>query len=211
MAESARYVPSTWKRIFAWLVDRLVIALLFFPFWGFWYLLGESEDVIFVPLWLFGFLILFPMLYEFLFLALFQQTPGQWVWDLWVVPRHHPGARLRWEQAFLRALSGRLCLFFSYAPYALAFFRYDRTHLCDWIAETRVLQAERRHRPPRLRWITGSFLVFIYVSQGFQNALLMADSIDWGSKRVDIQEALDGGSLENLDFFDVGDDSLSAE
>lgn len=205
MMEKARledlHIPSTWKRIGAYFLDQLVIGLLFFPMWGFWYDLMNSEEEVFAPLSLFIFLLLFPLIYESLFLALFQQTPGQWILGLWVVPRHEPGKRLSWVQVFLRALTNRLSLFFSFAPFALAFFRYDRTHLGDWIAETRVLQEGRRPQPPKIRWVLGSLAVLFYVNNGFEQAIYACDSIDWDSRRVDLREAFaPGGGFDGIDF-----------
>ncbi len=199
------YLPSTWKRCFAFAFDQFVMILLYFPLWGFWYeMMTSDEEVIYVPLSVYAFFLLFPFFYEFIFLFLFQQTPGKWVFGLWVVSPSDPARPLTWVQAFLRALVGRFSLFFSWAPYALVFFTYDRRHLVDWVAETRVLQDTPRARPPKIRWIVGIILVLFYVSEGFEHAMYTWDSIDWDSGRVDLQEAFGENAFDwvNLDFED---------
>lgn len=71
------------------------------------------------------------------------------------------GGPLEPIQALLRVLADELSVFFAFAPRALVYFRWDRTHLSDWIAETRVVSLKEQSFIPRLRPVTGSILVLL--------------------------------------------------
>lgn len=185
---SYAYVPSTWKRILAYSLDEIFMIPFYLPFVGigiqfFW---GEEDIVISL---LQFFLILFvPAVYEFVFLLLLQSTPAKWFLGLKVVPAHDWEADLSWQQALLRALTKRLSLFTSTAMYVLALFRYDRTHLADWVAETRVVQATPRHARPRIRWFLGTILTVYFLVEGLSLASKVLGAIHWSEGVVSLSD-----------------------
>lgn len=181
-------LPQTLRRLAAHGVDEICIGLLLFPLWRLiWDVFTTDEDV-FISIPMLFFILFFPMLYQFVFLMLFSRTPGKWLLNMWVVDAHDSSQKISWAQALLRALTSRLSLFLSWAIYALAFFRYDRTHLADWVAETRVMQESETPRRPRLHpWFAG-FLVVFYAGEGFSQAMMIWESIDWGSNRVELHD-----------------------
>lgn len=184
------YIPSTWSRLIAKLVDQVASAVFYIPFAGYFIkmIFTEEEVVISLPKLLILFLI--PAIYEGVFLVLMQKTPGKWLMGLTVVPAEDAHAKLRWDHCLLRPLTGRLSLFFSLAIYALAFFRYDRTHLADWVANTRVVQSKPRNKRTKVRWIVGSFLVISCAYDGWLSASNIFNSIDWEYQEVDLRSAL---------------------
>jgi uncharacterized RDD family membrane protein YckC len=144
-----------------------------------------------------------PALYEFVFLTLMQATPGKWFLGLKVVPFADPMGRLDWQQCVLRPLMGRLSFFFSWAIYALAFFRYDRTHAVDWVAETRVIQFTPRLTRAKLRPVLGSLLIILYVYEGLLSAKGVLQKVDWENGQVELRSLMDFESLEDaMDEYD---------
>lgn len=188
--ESA-FVPSTWRRFFAYGIDQIISLPFYLPFAGvFLKLIFTEDDVILTLLQLF-LLFLIPAVYEFVFLVMMQATPGKWFMGLKVVPAGNFTEKLHWSQCLLRPLTGRLSFFFSWGIYALAFFRYDRTHLCDWAAETRVVQDKPRATQARLRWVTGLLFVCLYSYEGLASAKMILKSIDWSERQANLREVFD--------------------
>ncbi|MNL00715.1 RDD family protein [compost metagenome] len=137
-----------------------------------------------------GVLLLVPAIYEFIFLALMQATPGKWMMGLKVVPCNDPNAKLEFGHCLLRPLTGRLSLLLSWAIYAVAFFRYDRTHLCDWVAETRVIQFKPRAARTRLRWVLGTLFVISHGYEGLRSASHTLQQINWSEGKVDLRSLI---------------------
>jgi uncharacterized RDD family membrane protein YckC len=201
------YVPSTWRRLGAFLIDQFFSAFMYLPFFGFFSKLIFTDNDVYLSLTQFGIMMLIPAVYEFVFLALMQATPGKWFLGLKVVPRHNPETKLEFGQCLLRPLVGRLSLLFSWAIYALAFFRYDRTHLCDWVAETRVVQFKPRAKRTRVRWVLGVLLILSHGWEGVKTASNTLQQINWVDGQVDLR-ALIPNTSNTSDFgFDEGDDS----
>ncbi len=164
------YVPDTKKRLFARLTDQLITMIFYIPIANAVRLLVFTEQEVEISIYLLALMGLIPAIYEGMWLWLMQQTPGKWFWGLRVVSCDDPDRPLDWQQCVMRALVGRLDLFLSLAVYATAFFRYDRTHLADWLAETRVVQEGPRSKVAGCRWVVGSFLVLVYSIQGLEQA-----------------------------------------
>lgn len=178
----------------------MVILPFYLPFAGVFFRLMFSDEDVYVSLTQLLILFLMPAVYEFVFLVMMQATPGKWVFGLKVVPANNSAERLHWTQCLMRPLMGRLSLFFSVAIYALAFFRYDRTHLCDWVAETRVVQAQPRVKPARLRWFLGTLLVITYAYEGLVSSKLFLNSIDWSHRQADMRLLFDLQDYIDVDF-----------
>lgn len=198
--EDAYYVPSTWARLFARLLDQVFQLLFYIPFGKILFDLVFTEDDVVISLWQLLALFLIPAIYEGVFLVLMQRSPGKWFLGLKVVPSHDVHAKLRWDQCLLRPLVGRLSFFFSLAPYALAFFRYDRTHLGDWVAETRVIQFTPRSSRPKIRWIVGTFFILTNAFEGMSSSARILNSIDWENRQVNVREIIDVQDPADMDI-----------
>ncbi|UXR63688.1 RDD family protein [Bdellovibrio bacteriovorus] len=194
------YVPSTWRRLFAYSMDQLVVLPFYLPFAGIFLRLFFTDDEVVVNLTQLLVLYLIPAVFEVVFLVLMQATPGKWLMGLKVVPATNYSEKLHWSQCLLRPLAGRLSFFFSVAIYAVAFFRYDRTHLCDWIAETRVVQGTPRPKKAQIRWILGTLVVLLYVYEGMVSARMILKSIDWQERQADLREVFDLQDYVDVSF-----------
>lgn len=192
------FIPSTWRRLVARFIDQILRLFFYLPFAKpFFLLLFTDQEVPISLLQLTG-LFLVPTIYEVIFLILMQATPGKWIMGLKVVPASNPMEYLSWQQCLLRPLTQTLTFFFSWAIYAVAFFRYDRTHLADWVAETRVVQSTPRATRASLRPLLGVLFVFLNISEGLASARSILDSIQWEDKKVDLRSLMD---LEEFEDF----------
>ena len=196
--DSAVYVPSTWRRLFAQGIDSILRTVMYLPFAKSFFLLMFTEERVVLPLEGFVFLLLVPAIYEFLFLYLMQATPGKWLLGLKVVPQNNPHSELHWTQCVLRSLVERGALFISWGLYATAFFKYDRTHVADWVAETRVVQFSPRQSRPRIRWFLGLIFIFMYSYDGLRNAQNVLRMVDWQERQLDLRVLLDGDAFSDL-------------
>lgn len=190
------YLPSTWRRLAAYILDQMIMMPFYLPFAGVFVDLVFGGDEARISLFKFTLILMTPAVYEFVFLLLMNATPGKWLLGMKVTPAKDLEAGLDWHQAFLRAFVGRLSLFLSSAIYALAFFRYDRTHLVDWIAETRVVQNTPRRERPQIRWILGSLFVVYFCIEGWSAASQVMRAVDWSEKEVNLSELQDAYQIE---------------
>lgn len=193
------FVPETSRRLWAYFIDQVLVVILSFPLWSSSFAALIMGEEIFVSIPVFLLIIFFPGLYDFIFVALFGRTPGKWMMNMWIVPAADSQRPLHWTQALLRALCGRLSLFFSWAIFCLAFFRYDRTHLCDWVAETRVVQEKAPPRRFKLHPIVGSVLLVLYLIEGLAQAAQVLKRLDLAANRVEISAALGGSSAGGVE------------
>ena len=181
------HIPSTWARLIARAVDQIASSVLYLPFASYFIEMMFTENDVIISLPKLFVLFLIPAIYEGIFLFIMQKTPGKWLMGLTVVPNDDAHGKLRWDHCVIRPLTGRLSLFFSLAIYALAFFRYDRTHLPDWVAGTRVVQAKPRTKRTTIRWVVGTFLVLMCSYDGWMSASKIFDNIDWEYKEADLR------------------------
>lgn len=191
------YIPSTWRRLAAKGIDSLIRSLFYLPFVKSFFLLVFTDEDVSISLGSLFVMFIVPAIYEFVFLAFMQATPGKWLMGLKVVPFSDSSAQLDWRQCVLRPLVERLSFFFSLAIYALAFFRYDRTHLADWVAETRVVQAAPRSSKTKIRWFLGSIFILINVFEGLQSSSRVLEVIDWGRGQVDLRSLMNVESMDD--------------
>lgn len=192
------YVPSTWRRLVAHGVDQLIRVFCYIPFAKPFFLMVFTDEDVKISLLQLFVLFMVPAIYELVFLILFQATPGKWLLGLKVVPFTNPSEKLDLQQCILRPLMGRLSFFFSWAIYALAFFRYDRTHIMDWVAETRVVQFSPRATRAKLRPILGVLLILLYVYEGLSSARGILQVVDWENGQVELRSLLDFESLDEV-------------
>lgn len=203
------YVPSTWRRLGAFLIDQVVSVVMYLPFWGAFSKLILTDNDVSLTVIQMGIMLLIPAIYEFIFLALMQATPGKWMMGLKVVPCGDPNSKLEFGHCLLRPLTGRLSLLLSWAIYAVAFFRYDRTHLCDWVAETRVIQFKPRAARARVRWVLGVLLILSHGYEGLSSASHTLQQINWNEGKVDLRALIpshSNGAGAEFSFDPDGDD-----
>ena len=196
------YFPSTWRRLIAFLLDQAISLVMYLPFFGAFSKLIFSDNEANLSLIQLGALLMVPAIYEFIFLALMQATPGKWLMGLKVVPSSNPENKLEFGQCLLRPLTGRLSLLLSWAIYAVAFFRYDRTHICDWIAETRVVQFKPRAGRTRIRWVLGSLFILSHGYEGLRSASHTIQQINWEEGKVDLRALIPNTSSTSQFQFD---------
>lgn len=199
------YVPSTWKRLIAVTIDQLMILPFYLPFAKKFFTVFFTDDDVYLSLLQLFILFLVPAFYEFVFLVVMQATPGKWLMGLKVVPHNSPYEELHWTHCVMRPVVGRLSFFFAWGIYALAFFRYDRTHLADWLAETRVIQFVPRARRAKLRWILGTVFVIMYAYEGLTYSSSVLNQIDWKNHQVDLRALTDIAGFEEIQFEDFED------
>ncbi|WP_413584261.1 RDD family protein [Bdellovibrio sp. HCB274] len=199
------YVASTWKRLFAQLIDQVFLLACYLPFgvlfYRVWFTDGEVEISLFQLIMLF----LVPALYETVSLMLISATPGKWLLGLKVVPADDPSKELLYTQCVLRPLTSRLTFFFSWAIYALAFFRYDRTHLSDWVAETRVVQFSPRPNRPTIRRVVGTLLILSYAYEGMLFSSRVINEINWNTGKADLRALVQISDMEDVSM-DLGEE-----
>ncbi len=179
---------STGRRVVAFLIDSMIATLFMIPVWVqlvFSYLNGgmKSGTLTLEPRWiLLSALLIF--FYRWLFVYFLGGTLGKLLLGLQVVPAHNTTESLGLFQSFLRALADGLSLFFGQSLRALAFLRFDRTHVSDWVAETRVVQFVPRKRPPRRRvWLT-VFLVLFSFWNAFQGIYMTIHRVHFESGQL---------------------------
>ncbi len=175
------HVPSTGSRVAARLLDEIIIGLFCLPvliplFWG--------RSDLWTPWPWVIYLCEVPLMYESLSIWVFSQSLGKWVFSLQVCSNRNPKLELNFWQCLLRSLVGRLTLFFSWAPQALALFRYDRTHLADWLAQTRVISLRPNPKRTRIRPWWGVIFIFLFLETGLSSAALFFQSLEISGKGV---------------------------
>jgi uncharacterized RDD family membrane protein YckC len=157
------YVPSTYRRVAAHFIDAIIANIFFAPMWVQFSLTYVREGFQFFP-WkwvaLCGFIY---FLYRWLFYKYLGATIGKMIMGLKLVPVANPEGELGWLQSFIRVFADQLSIFFGNGLQALMFLRLDRTHVSDWVAETRVVQKMERQSPAIRRMILGICLC-IYLS-----------------------------------------------
>jgi hypothetical protein len=87
-------------------------------------------------------------------------------------------------QSFLRVLADGLSLFFGLAPRALALLRLDRTHVSDWVAETRVVQLAPQTMLMRRHWAVALIVVWISFFSQFSRVYQSLQSVDFEDGRI---------------------------
>jgi uncharacterized RDD family membrane protein YckC len=157
---------STWRRLMAFWIDSFIAGICLLPVWlQLWGSTLIDENISVEWRWLAAGILL-QLFYKWLFLYFLGGTLGKLLMGLRVVPNEHPENPLGLFQSLLRVLSDALAFFFGLAPRALALIRLDRTHVSDWVAETRVVQLVPQTQLIRRHWLLA--LVVMVLSFGNQ-------------------------------------------
>lgn len=164
------YVPSSFKRMMAFLIDGAVINIFWAPVTiqvlGSWL---KSQEMKVSWKWvLASFLLSFG--YKWFFNYFLDGTLGKLVVGLRLVNKNDPDGGLSLMQSLVRVLAEQFSMFFGFAPQMLMFMRFDRTHVADWVAETRVVQFTERLTPPHRRPVLTFFLCLYFFVSGFGSA-----------------------------------------
>jgi uncharacterized RDD family membrane protein YckC len=175
---------ATEKRILAFGVDRIVEAILYLPIWVQLAASYLSDGVYSVSLRVVLACLLMHLLYDWMFLYFLGGTVGKLLFGLRVVPRREPFQTLTLMQSLLRPLTDRLSIFFGQALRALAFIRFDRTHVSDWVAETWVVQTVPRRRRPLRRYVLAVLIVLFSLSSSFLQFYRLVQSAHFDQGRV---------------------------
>lgn len=185
MSTKTIFIPSTANRLWARMIDAVVIWIFLVPAfgwsYGFFFIPGE---VVSIPWALFIYLAVVPIAYEALSIWIFGQTAGKWVFSLHVVSASDDRRPVTGWESLLRAVAGRFTLIFSQAVYAFMFFRYDRTHLADWIAGSRVITSRARPDRSRVRPFLAGLSILLFGVVGWAMASAFAQNLDWNGQGV---------------------------
>lgn len=176
------FVASTYRRIFAFIFDSFISQIFWIPVTiqiiGSWL---KSQEIQFDFRWvILSFALSFG--YRVLFNYFLGGTVGKLLFGLRLVNKNDPEKGLGLLQAVIRVLAEQLSLFFSLAPQSLMFLRFDRTHVADWVAETRVVQLFERNAPPKRRPVVAILFFVYFLITGFSAAynLVRTSSIEKG-------------------------------
>lgn len=176
------YTPDSWKRILAYGFDSFFSGLFYLPFLIQVRFFLQSEAIYEIhPFWLISCFSL-NFISHWLFLYFLGGTPGKLLFSLRVVNAHDPARSLGLMQALLRVLTDQLKLFFGGAFRVLSWLRHDRTHLSDWVAETRVIQFSPRKDIPQRRIIFSTISFLILIQIGWLRAYKTIQKVEWNGK-----------------------------
>lgn len=175
------YLPSTWKRLMAHFFDRTYVGILQAPVYltVFFDYLRSGHVRLSWPHLLY--VILVSIAYDTLSLYFFSTTLGKSQWKLRVVNRTSATAdsKMGIFQVLTRVLTSRLSFYFGWSVYALAFFRYNRTHLSDWVAGTQVVSTVPRKSLPRIRWVLATGFIIMMLGETVRSTAITLDLITW--------------------------------
>jgi uncharacterized RDD family membrane protein YckC len=177
-------VPSLFRRIVAFGIDSWIAGLFFLPVWiqlmGSLIRVGQMEVEIQWLLVCYG----MQFLYSWFFLYFLGGTLGKLMMGLRVVPARDPQVELGLFQSFLRVLTDQLSLFFGQALRALALVRLDRTHVSDWVAETRVVQLKPVNFKPRRHVLLALFIGVMSLTSQFREVDRIIQRVEFSEGRV---------------------------
>ncbi len=177
------FTANTFRRFLALGLDHLVYGIFYLPVsiqaWFSYFRSGYME----VEWRLLILCFVLQFFFRVSFLRFLGATPAKLFFGLRIVNRH-TGGELSWPQALIRVLTEHLSFFFGNSFLLLAFLRLDRTHLADWLAETRVVQLTPRLKPPHRRILFGlAFFVYLFFT-GFRATYQQVKGIEMNSRTI---------------------------
>ncbi|MBL7543232.1 MAG: RDD family protein [Bdellovibrionaceae bacterium] len=175
------YFPSTWRRLFAHFLDKAYIMLLQSPVLISVCIDFLKSEVLRIHWSHLLYMVLVSVLYETLSLYFYSTTLGKWQWGLRIISREGglEKRNLNFEEAITRVLVSRLSFFFGWSIFALAFFKVNRTHLADWVANTQVVSTNKRPSVPEIRWILGLGFILLFCGESLRTASMTLYSARW--------------------------------
>jgi len=174
---------STWRRVLAYGIDSIIMGICFLPFWlQVWGSMLFDHEISVGWQWL-GVVLLLQLFYKWLFLYFLGGTIGKLMLGLRVVNRTGEEG-LGLMQSFLRVFADSLSIFFGLAPRALALLRLDRTHVSDWVAETRVVQLSPQRVLMRRHWLAALVVIWISFFSQFSRVYHGLQAVDFEGGRI---------------------------
>lgn len=164
------YTSETGTRLIAYAIDLALANAFLLPVLIKFGVFRYAHDEVKIPYSILFECFSLSFLYQVCFLFFLQATPGKFLMGLRVVNAHDEYLRLSIAQCFLRVFADQLRWFFGLAPRTLALLRYDRTHLSDWVAETRVVQFHPRSSVPHRRLIFGAVAFIVMATLSWMRA-----------------------------------------
>lgn len=164
------YVASTWRRIFAFMIDAILFCLFLLPCLTQGVMNLLSKGVFSVHIFLILGAVGLNFAYRVFFLYFFQGTLGQLFLGLRVKSIHSEVIEVSFEQAFIRALVASLYIFLKWLPFVTALFSQKRRHLVDFIAETEVVQLPVYVKQLPRRYVLGSVVLLFTLTSGVERA-----------------------------------------
>jgi len=171
------YTGRIWRRLIAYGLDSFIAGLCFLPVWI--QIVGsalQDQQVRIDWTWV-ALGILLQLFYKWLFLYFLGGTLGKLLLGLRVVSRNQPEKGLGLLQSLLRVLTDSLSFFFGNALRALALMRLDRTHVSDWVAETRVVQFSKPSSPTKRHIFLALVIMMVSFSNQFQAIYQIAQGL----------------------------------
>jgi uncharacterized RDD family membrane protein YckC len=196
------YFPSTWRRLFAHFLDQAYVLILQAPVLITMIINFFQTETLRMHWSHVVYLILVRLLYEILSLYFYSTTLGKHQWGLRVITRDSGSAdkSVSLEQAILRSLVSRLNFFFGWAIYVLAFFKYNRTHLADWVANTQVVSTIERKNLPKKHWVVASIFIFLTAGESLKSASMTLNAIKWQKPYLVFDSQSLQDVLDQIDF-----------
>lgn len=177
------HLPSTWRRLAARLTDDVYIFILQSPVVYFFlrefFQTGETKIH-----WAHAaYFVLIRVAYETFTVAFFSATLGKLQMGLRVINKNRESAKgdpIAFDQALLRALVCQLSHIVGWSLFVTAFYKHNRTHVADWIADTQVVSLEfKRKERPRRRWLFATGFIFFFMAGSIKGTAMTLQSMTW--------------------------------
>jgi uncharacterized RDD family membrane protein YckC len=172
------FAPDTFRRLCALVIDSIITSGFAAPLFVYAFITSPKNEGLLLPWTMLAATWLMQLGYHVLFIYILKGSIGKLICGLRIVPFHNPNEKLMFMQAVLRVLTDQFGFFFGHAHRALVFFRLDRRHLSDWIAETRVVQNFPRSRIPARRWIVGLIALWVLATAGLQESYELIQKLE---------------------------------
>jgi len=136
-------VPSVTRRFFARVLDQIIFTFLWIPLFvqvvaDFWHYGLNSLVRLDLRYFFLGLGLQF--IVKVFCLKIWGATPGKLLLSLRLVSARGLEEPLTWAQSLLRVAADGFSFFFGLGLFSFALLRYDRTHLSDRMAETKVVR-----------------------------------------------------------------------
>lgn len=175
------FFPSTWKRLIARLLDDGYIFILQLPVVVV-FVVNSFQSESFKIHWAHAvYFILVRILYETISVAFFSTTLGKKQMGLTIINRNRgvEKTKIGFDQALLRSIVGQLSHIIGWSLYVTAFFKHNRTHVGDWIADTQVVSYTARDKRPQIRWIFAIGFMILSFSSSIKGTAASLNSLTW--------------------------------
>lgn len=185
------HLPSTWRRLVARLLDDGYVFILQLPVIII-FVTNVFRTNEFKIHWAHAvYFVLVRILYESLSLAFFSTTLGKRQLGLQVINQNKMAdkSKISLEQAILRSLVSQLSHIFGWSLFVTALYKYNRTHIADWVADTQVVSFIPRTKRPQVRWVFATGFIFLFLTGSIKGAVVAVQSLTWNKPYIHIQNS----------------------